>query len=447
VFLPLIFPISLDFDAGIEIMNCVGRGYRTAAGALANPISSTRIAMPNAPFNSLRICLSCGVVVLLLLLFLAPAAAGELRVHSDFPGGSAEVLEIDQAARRVRITPKEGPGWDCWWYFRLSGLEPGETVTVELAAEGFARPDRAAVSLDGSTWTQTPAGMPQGAVMQYRQQVTGPEARFAWGPVFVLSDAEAMIEDLKRTSARVEPFELCRTRGGHPVPAVRIAGDETTGNRPVVWIQARQHAWESGSSWVARGLAEWWTSDEPRGKALRARADLALVPIMDVDNVMAGAGGKEELPQDHNRDWSDMPHWRSVAAAQSHIGQLIDAGRLALFVDLHNPGPTSRHPFYYVSPDEMLSPAGRDAMARLLEASTAEITGPLTLSEKPQVSGSTYDPARWRNISKNWVTERSGGSVASVTLETSWNTPHSTTEGYRTVGRQLGLAIERFLPK
>jgi len=35
--------------------------------------------------------------------------------------------------------------------------------------------------------------------------------------------------------------------------------------------------------------------------------------------------------------------------------------------------------------------------------------------------------------------------VVAVTLETSWNTPHSTTEGYRTVGRQQGLAIERYL--
>jgi len=29
-------------------------------------------------------------------------------------------------------------------------------------------------------------------------------------------------------------------------------------------------------------------------------------------------------------------------------------------------------------------------------------------------------------------------------LETAWNTPASTTEGYEAVGRQLGMALARF---
>ncbi len=32
-----------------------------------------------------------------------------------------------------------------------------------------------------------------------------------------------------------------------------------------------------------------------------------------------------------------------------------------------------------------------------------------------------------------------------MTLETSWNTAHSTPDGYRRVGTELGLALERFL--
>ena len=36
-----------------------------------------------------------------------------------------------------------------------------------------------------------------------------------------------------------------------------------------VWIQARQHAWETGGSWVSRGLIEWLVSDDPRAETLR----------------------------------------------------------------------------------------------------------------------------------------------------------------------------------
>ncbi len=35
--------------------------------------------------------------------------------------------------------------------------------------------------------------------------------------------------------------------------------------------------------------------------------------------------------------------------------------------------------------------------------------------------------------------------VVAVTLETTWNAPNSTISGYETVGRQLGLALERYL--
>ena len=38
-----------------------------------------------------------------------------------------------------------------------------------------------------------------------------------------------------------------------------------------------------------------------------------------------------------------------------------------------------------------------------------------------------------------------GNAAVAVTLETAWNTPDSTTDGYRTLGRQLAQAIEKYL--
>ena len=114
--------------------------------------------------------------------------------------------------------------------------------------------------------------------------------------------------------------------------------------------------------------------------------------------------------------------------------------RFRVFVDLHNPGPKDASPFFYTSPPELLrEPASLD---RFLEAGRAEITGPLAANGKTRESGPAYDK-NWEKISKNWVS-RATGAVA-VTLETTWNTPNSTTDNYRRVGRELGCAIERFL--
>ena len=59
-------------------------------------------------------------------------------------------------------------------------------------------------------------------------------------------------------------------------------------------------------------MIEWLSSDDESAIALRRKAQIFVVPIMDVDSVEKGSGGKWQLPHDHNRDWSDKPYWNSV---------------------------------------------------------------------------------------------------------------------------------------
>jgi hypothetical protein len=73
------------------------------------------------------------------------------------------------------------------------------------------------------------------------------------------------------------------------------------------------------------------------------------------------------------------------------------------------------------------------------------LNGPLARADRPRTSGATYDPL-WKQMSKNWVAAHAPPHAVAVTLETAWNTEHSTTEGYRRVGEQLGQAIAKFLP-
>jgi hypothetical protein len=394
----------------------------------------------------------CGLFVAAALLAIAGAGRGAaaseftLQVDTDFPGGSADVLKIDQQDRRLRIRPRapEETGWVVWWYFRLSGIRPGETITLEVGNPPWSTPARAAFSLDNKTWTQTAEGEKTENGMTYRQQVDGREAWFAWGPPFTPEDAKRLVDEAGKTLSCAAAFELCRTRGGRPTPALVIQepGAEED-DRYGVWIQARQHAWESGSSWVCKGAVDWLTSDDPRAAEFRRRAKIYVVPVMDIDNVAIGAGGKEQKPHDHNRDWSDDPHWPAVAAAIEHIRRENTAGRFDLFLDLHNPSATAREPFFFLAPTELLSKKRRERIDRFLAACQLEMTGPLPFKGQTYESGARYDDA-WKKISKNWVTENTREHVVAVTLETPWNSPHSTPEGYMTVGRQLAMAMERY---
>ncbi len=374
-----------------------------------------------------------------------PDPVSKLAVETSFPSGSGKVLEIGQAARIIKIEPTEyeSRGWACWWYIRVTGIEPGESITLEVGPEPWATPRQAAFSTDNRIWQQTSPGQRSGRSIRYQQTVDAPIAWFAWGPPFTVADATELAQWAKMTGDGVSEFSLCETRGERVVPAIRVQPQSTT-PKSAIWVQARQHAWEAGSSWVCRGFVEWLVSDDPRAVSLRSDTIITVVPIMDVDNVAIGAGGKNQIPHDHNRDWSEQPHWRSVAGAMKGLRGLDAAGKLDLFVDLHNPGANTTRPFYYIPPRKVMTDLRQRNLDRFLAASRIEMTGPLQFVGETRESGPGYD-AGWKQISKNWVTLHTRDHVVATTLETAWNTPNSNTVGYKTVGKQLGLAIERYL--
>ncbi len=397
-----------------------------------------------------------------LALFAATAIAADLRVSTDFEGGSAKVEAVDQAARVIRFMPDGDPqrGWPCWWYLRVEGVAKDERVTLALAgsdrpsrnngqntgkplAASWAMPARATFSTDGKTWLHTAPGRKDGARILYEVTGTGGPLWVAWGPPFTPMDSDALLAEAEKRSPAAKSFELAKTRGGRPVRGLRVS-EATAPKPPGIWVHARQHAWESGACWVARGFTEWLVSDDAEAKWLRANAEVFLVPIMDVDNAATGNGGKEAAPRDHNRDWDDQPVYPEVAAAQQRLRALAAESRLALFLDLHNPGPGDLKPFFFTGPPELLTEAGRANRTNFLAAARTRIAGPLALDPKPHVTGPAYHPL-WKQISGQWVNAHGNPDTVAACLETSWNTPHSTTDGYRTVGGQLAQAVADFL--
>ena len=392
------------------------------------------------------------------------APAMELRVSSDFPGGSAKVLHIDQLNGSVRIMPAGDPkrGWPCWWYFRLDGVNTNKPVVVEVKAyrgmmqtdsgearnlaAGWSLPAQAAYSMDDTNWEHTADGQRMGDRTVYSIDASSPTLWVAWGPPFTLKDADQLIQKACDLCPYARRFVLARTLEGHPVPGVRISEPDPANNpRFTVWIQARQHAWESGSSWVARGFVEWLVSNDPAAESLRCKADITVIPIMDVDNVEAGQGGKFATPHDQNRDWCSAPHFPEVRAAMDDLSALAKADRLDLFLDLHNPGPNSHTIDFYISAVQLMSPQRQANNDSFLKIAREQIAEPLPFTGRT-FQGQTYNPER--EIDKcadPWVAAHSQPHAISFTMEIPWNIPGSTSSGYLNSGEQLGRCINLYL--
>jgi hypothetical protein len=389
------------------------------------------------------------------------APAAEVRVSTDFPGGSAEVQSLDAARSEIHICPAvhSGHGWPCWWYLRVDGLTPGQPVTLKVSGSArpfrgaerlsahWAQPQQAAISADNETFVHTPKRQMEERTAVYRFDAPAARIWLASQPPFLPAHAEALLDRIARTTPAAERFLLAHTREGRPVFGLRLGG--VTAPEPAllgVWVQARQHAWESGSSWVGRGFLEWAASEDPAAVQFRRLTVIHLIPIMDVDNVTLGAGGKEAVPRDHNRDWDDHPVYPEVAAAQQRLRDLDAQGRLHVFLDLHNPGPGEPRPYFYgpLNVDQM--PALQRQNYNQLLALTAEcMRDPLPFDPKYHFATYVKTEEERNRMSGTWVRNHTHGQVVTLSLETVWDTPHSTQAGYQTVGRQLAQAVARYL--
>ena len=197
---------------------------------------------------------------------------------------------------------------------------------------------------------------------------------------------------------------------------------------------------------MAQGFLEWAASNEPTAQRLRSIATIWLVPIMDVDRVSIGAGGKDSIPRDHNRDWDDNPFYPAVAAAQARLASLHEAEKLDVFLDIHNPGDDKLlHYFYGPNHWEKLPPVSQRNHARWLELAKRTIVEPLPL--KPEYETITYiaTEEELNRVSANWVRNHADPHVLATTFEAACNTPHSTQEGYQTAGSQLAETLTQYL--
>lgn len=407
-----------------------------------------------------------GVLIAAAVWPVASVAASPLGVRADFEGASVREVRVNTAESVIEFMPGGDParGWPCWWFFRIEGMEPSQVITLRLRGSDaivsgaapsqrkplspvWAMPSQAAFSHDGKTWFQTDKGVREGECMIYRVRAEGASVWVAWGPPYTVQAAGGFVRGAGLGRPGIEARELCRSREGRSVPMLRVCeGPREAARRFGVWIQARQHAWESGSSWVAQGLAEWLLSDSADAEWLRQHAELFVVPVMDADNVATGNGGKDALPHDHNRDWSESPHWNETIAARRFVGDFISQNRMDVFLDLHNPSPGDPT-FFYALETEMLPEPARDLRERFLQLGYSHISKGkpfIPISNRPKFTGPAYHPL-WRNISANWVAMNANPHTVSLCLETGWNMPSGNTEGYKAVGSRLGAAVCEFL--
>jgi hypothetical protein len=76
--------------------------------------------------------------------------------------------------------------------------------------------------------------------------------------------------------------------------------------KKVIWLQARQHAWECGTSFLVEGALRFVVSDDPAAKKLRDTTIFKFVPMINPDSVVRGEVRFNANGFDPNRQWDEV---------------------------------------------------------------------------------------------------------------------------------------------
>lgn len=279
------------------------------------------------------------------IFFLFSNVFSQIKVEADFEGGNVEVLSIADSTNTITIMPALNTDKNttrCWFYFKVYDFDKEKPLNVEIRyVNKVMAPEYPVFSYDKKTWTKIKASYvyPKKIISKKFEQDT---VYFATGFPYVYSDVLSYTEKIK-DNKNVKIETLCKSEGGRKVPKYTIGEGK---NKDLVWIIARQHAFESMSNFVVEGFVNYMISDDSLAVEFRKKSNLHIVPMMDVDNVAIGASGRMQYPKDFNRDWNPESNWKAVKEVKKQIDETSKKNKYRVFIDIHSTFPGATYPIF-----------------------------------------------------------------------------------------------------
>ena len=264
-----------------------------------------------------------------------------------------------------------------WYFFRIDGAAGSRDHPHPDRLRGRVQRHGRAPARWGPTSCRSPARTANtglrsptsaGTIAPRRPRSgSGPRRDAVWiahQPPYTPRRLARLLEQVDRCEdARIEV--IGKTAMGRDLHLVTVtAADVDDRDKATVWLQARQHAWESGTSFVMEGALRFITSDDPKARALRRRAVFLFTPMVDPDGCASGQVRFNANGFDVNRHWDEvdlrgreylarMPEiWYVKKAIVAHV----DSGRpIHLMINLHN-----------TETDEYLATMAGDAASRAI---------------------------------------------------------------------------------
>ena len=201
----------------------------------------------------------------------------------------------------------------------------------------------AMISQDDRTWKSVALeSLPENRV-RLHIQMPGPKLYVARVEPYRLSDLDRLLATIK-TNRLAHIASIGQTVEGRELEIVRI-GNPLAPYR--VFLRARAHPWEAGSSWVVQGLIQRLLRDDEPSKTYLSRYCAYILPMANKDGVVRGRTRFNSQGKDLNRDWNKPIDPELVPenyALAKWLEEMIHNGQAPqLALEIHNDGSGQLH--------------------------------------------------------------------------------------------------------
>lgn len=281
----------------------------------------------------------------------------DISIHTNFEGGN--LGEVRQIAPRH---------WECavagesdsedrnrqasWYYFRIDGAQ-GKKLTIDLTkllgeynykpgAHAITAETRPVVSYDQKEWRH----LKDNEVEWNEEKVEltlkiKPEENKMWvahQPPYTTARLDQLLNSFQG-DPYVQLSQIGESAEGKALHLLTLTNpDAPQENKKVIWLMARQHSWESGTSWGMEGALKYLLDTE-EGKELLDQYIFKVMPMADPDGVARGGVRFNTFGHDLNRNWDlvipeEMPE--IYAQKTAIVNWLLQGKKIDVFLTLHN---------------------------------------------------------------------------------------------------------------
>jgi len=232
----------------------------------------------------------------------------KLSINSGFDAGNIEVLNADNPENiQLNIRKDTQSDFLQWFYFRLQGAKGKDCRLNILNAGEASYPEgwenyQARASYDRETWFQVST--------EFDGNILSIELRPEFDSIYIAYFAPFSYEQHLDLINYAQQSPLCKlecighTTQGRPIDFLRF-GDEDK-KKKKLWIIARQHPGETMAEWFMLGLITRILDEEdPTAGSLLKKANLYMVPNMNVDGSILGNLRVNAKGINLNREWAE----------------------------------------------------------------------------------------------------------------------------------------------